>query len=624
MLSLIFPLALSSSTGIDALSRLDLLPSLRTGKVAAVTSYDRSEGNDDGFSGKYSFVRKEGDGLVLADLKGPGCIMRVHTPTPTDEPLDFYFDGEAKPRLSLRYQDLFSGKVPPFVPPVVAYAGGGYVSYVPMPYAKSCKVVLRAKSTQFYDLNYATYPIGTPVRTFDPAAPAPKMSLIPAAGTTVAFSKALAAGKSVTLFETKKGGRINRFRIGPAEAFEGKDRDLLLRITWDDAKRPAALMPVGDFFGYAWGKPAMASALVGTSGGMNYCNLPMPFSRAAKIELVSRRSTGVNVRGDVVVGSGPRRADEGEFYAEWRRENPATTGKPFTWLDTKGRGHLVGLVLQAQGLESGNTFFFEGDDKTMLDGEMTVHGTGSEDFFNGGWYDVPGRWDGQFSRPLSGCLGYKRYLGRTGAYRFFLGDAYSFDRSIVQTIEHGPTGNAHPVDYVGVAYLYREKSPTEALMELSAAKRRVVDPTRLVYSAHWTMPIEGFSLQGTTLTRGSIRVENRSERVLSLRAQGPGDFDLLFVTFRADVPAAGRYRVYLDAVKGPESGQVALYKEEVALGSPVDLYAAKPTTANGLYVGEISAVEGGNPLMLKVVGKNAAATGMGMDLVNIVLVKVSQ
>ena len=82
--------------GVDQISRLDLLPAIkRTIKIGAVTSYDRTEGNDDGFSGKYSFIRKEGDGLVIADLKGPGCITRIHTPTPTDDPLEFYFDGES-------------------------------------------------------------------------------------------------------------------------------------------------------------------------------------------------------------------------------------------------------------------------------------------------------------------------------------------------------------------------------------------------------------------------------------------------------------------------------------------------------------------------------------------------
>mgnify|MGYP000278915961 CR=1 FL=1 len=37
-----------------------------------------SQGNDDGFSGAHSFIRKEGDGLVIADLKGPGMIRHIH------------------------------------------------------------------------------------------------------------------------------------------------------------------------------------------------------------------------------------------------------------------------------------------------------------------------------------------------------------------------------------------------------------------------------------------------------------------------------------------------------------------------------------------------------------------
>ena len=69
--------------GIPELYRLDLLPKFKSSvKVASISSYDRTGGNDDGFSGKYSFVRKEGDGQVIADLKGPGIIYRIWTPTP--------------------------------------------------------------------------------------------------------------------------------------------------------------------------------------------------------------------------------------------------------------------------------------------------------------------------------------------------------------------------------------------------------------------------------------------------------------------------------------------------------------------------------------------------------------
>jgi hypothetical protein len=69
--------------GIEELYRLDRLPAFkRSVKVASVSTYDRKGGNDDGFNGTYSFVRKEPGGLVIADLKGPGVIYRIWTPTP--------------------------------------------------------------------------------------------------------------------------------------------------------------------------------------------------------------------------------------------------------------------------------------------------------------------------------------------------------------------------------------------------------------------------------------------------------------------------------------------------------------------------------------------------------------
>src|SRR5471030_2435260 len=50
------------------------------------SSYDTTGGNDDGFSGRYSFVRKNPDGtLVIFEAKGKGVINRIWTATPNDE-----------------------------------------------------------------------------------------------------------------------------------------------------------------------------------------------------------------------------------------------------------------------------------------------------------------------------------------------------------------------------------------------------------------------------------------------------------------------------------------------------------------------------------------------------------
>jgi len=615
----------------------------RTLSIGAVTSYDRTEGNDDGFSGKYSYVRKEGDDLVLADLKGPGCIYRIHTPTPTDDPLEFYFDGETTPRIKTTFNQLFSGKLAPFARPLVDGAGGGFYCYYPLEYKKSCKILLKAKTFQFYDINYATYPSDAPVKTFDPGNTsetdvAKACEVFGGTGgddlsdrttpsgfqrKTTAFDKSLLPGGSVTLFETKRGGRIAGLRIGPASAFAGKDRDIFLRVTWDKEKKSAIFCPAGDFFGYGWGKPAAGSKLIGTRGETNYCYLPMPFDHSAKIELVSLRTSGqpLSVRGEVITADAPRKPYEGKFYAVWHRENPTTSGQPFTWLNTEGRGHVVGLALQSQGMAPASTEFFEGDDQTTADSELVVHGTGSEDFFNGGWYDVPGRWDHQMARALSGCMGYHKYLSRTGAYRFFIGDAYSYRDSILQTIEHGPEKNAYLSDYAGMAYFYSEKPPTYELKTPTLTERRVVDPTEIVFAAHWAVPIAAFAFAEATLSRKNVPADAGQVRCLSMRAKGGDFFGPPFISLTCDLPAAGKYKVYIDAVKGPEQGKVQIFRDETPVGEAVDLYSEKPAAANRIYLGEITATEGPNDVMFKIVGKNVLSPALGFDIVNIICVR---
>ena len=80
------------------ISRLSLY---RAGDIEQLSSYDRTGGNDDGFSGKYSSIRKDPEGLVIADLKGPGVVNRIWTPTPDADTVKFYFDGEKTPRISI-------------------------------------------------------------------------------------------------------------------------------------------------------------------------------------------------------------------------------------------------------------------------------------------------------------------------------------------------------------------------------------------------------------------------------------------------------------------------------------------------------------------------------------------
>ena len=625
--------------GIARLYRADLLPRFQDSVfVGSVSSYDRTSGNDDGFSGKYSFVAKEGQDLVLADLKGPGVIYRIWTPTPTEDVFEFFFDGETEPRIRVKFRDLFTGKQPPFVSPMVGYGAGGFYCYTPLPYQKSCKIIARTQRVQFYQINYAQYADDAGITTWSEepsdtylenqqkaqalfaAAGSDVASHVVAAGTEMtvhATRVSLRPGATGTLFEANEGGRIAGIRILPASALAGKDRAILLRATWDDQSAPAILCPAGDFFGYAWGRPAMKSLLVGTSGDTSYCYFPMPYDKSAKIELVSERTEGpaTELRTEVIYAEAPKRDDEGKFYVVWRRENPTTKGTPFTFVDTQGQGHLVGCILQSQGMTSGNTSFFEGDDQTTIDGQLTIHGTGSEDFFNGGWYDVPDRWEKQLSFPLSGCLGYQKHLGRTGGYRLMLGDVYAFRKSLLHTIEHAPTNNDLVTDYVGVTYLYMEKLPSGDRSLPPMQERAVVDFTSLVFTPDWGIPITAFTFRKATLSKMDETVAGQKVGFLRMTADSKDNwFGAPFLGLECDFPTAGKYQVAIEAVRGPKQACIQLFRYEVPAGPPVDLYAAERSRSGLTAMGTIDVDEGPATLMFKLVDKNEAAEGLSFDL----------
>jgi hypothetical protein len=625
--------------GISELSRLDRLPQFRDSTyVGSVSSYDRTGGNDDGFSGKYSFVAKEEGGLVVADLPGPGVIYRIWTPTPSDDWFEFYFDGETTPRLRVKFRDMFTRSEPPFVAPLTGFGAGGYYSYVPLPYEKSCKIVARAERVQFYQINYAQYPADKRIRSWTPetdAAGADALQqacvLFASAGKDLSVSAAplgakcavhansvtLAPGSTQTVFTSQTGGRIVGLRIGPSAAVASKARDVLLRITWDGAAQPAVNCPIGDFFGCAWGQPAAKSILAGIADGVGYSYFPMPYEKSAKIELVSEREAGppVELRAEVVTAEAPKQVTEGYFTTVWCRENPTTKGKPFTFAEVTGRGHLVGCFLQAQGLTSGETLFFEGDDETTIDGELTVRGTGSEDFFNGGWYDVPDRWERTMSFPLSGCLAYEKPLGRSGGYRLMLGDVYAFRKSILQTIEHAPTGNEMVTDYVGVTYLYLDRAVGAAGSLPAAAQRAVTDPTTIIFKPAWAVPIRSFTFRNATITKMDEDVAGARTSFLRMQTAETTDwFGDPFIAFECRLPAAGRYLVTAELVKGPAQGIVQMYRNELPAGEPIDMYAAERGPSGVVTLGTIDADEGANVLMLKLIGKHDQATGRGIDI----------
>jgi len=569
----------------------DDLARIRTwSKVGAFTSYDRSGGNDDGFSGKYSFLRKEGDALVIAELhEGPGMLTRIWTPTPTQDLVEFYIDGESRPRHRLKFIDLFTGKHAPFVKPDVGAGAGGYFSYVPIRFEKSIKVLYRGPKLQFYQINYA---LGTDTPRTRQQSPQRSSA-----------SHRLQQGKPAVIFKANSGGRVLGLKLSPAAVFAGPDRDVVLRAYWDGDAKPAILAPVSDLLGYSFGEPAAESLLFGTKDGGGYLRLPMPFSKSARIELVSDRATPVDVAVEIEHAKEAKQPDEGRLYALWNREAKTVDGQPFVFVDVQGHGQVVGVSLQSQGFQPGNTGYFEGDDQATIDGELVIHGTGSEDFFNGGWYDIPGRWYSRVLFPLSGCLEYKKHLARTGAYRIFLNDVMPYRKSMKLTIEHGPVKNNVPTDYTGVTYLYSMEPPARPDSLPAVAARRVVAPERMTYELGWNTPLAASSLNNATLKKETIAIGKDNIRVLSFATEGVDRFGPHFIAFHVDVPEAGRYALSIEGLNGPGLGSITAALNDQPEGSLISFAADAKARGGPHELATFDLREGLNAVYFQVSGK---------------------
>lgn len=583
------------SDEVALLKRVDQLPLYRHNqRMEQVSSYDRTGGNDDGFSGKYSYLRKENGNLVLAEFEGPGVVNRIWTPTPTEDTLLFYFDGEKTARLKICFMDLFSGKVYPFVKPVCSNEIGGYYSYIPIPFKQSLKIVFQGEKIMFHQIQTRKLP-GMNVETWTGRFSESERKLLSEVSglwadispTILNYTAGLSAGiqteektftiqpgEEVTFFDRPSAGRIAGFDIDGGTSFEGLYKDLLLSAKWDNEPVEAIHAPVADFFGYAYGKPAMRSIVMGRQGTTNYCYLPMPFDRSATMKLIYQKREGVqqnplsvNVR--VYYNNNKRdQKKEGKFYSVWRREKPEI-GAFHRFLHTRGKGHYVGTIHSAQGLRPGMTLFFEGDDSTSVDGRMRMHGTGSEDYYNGGWYALLDRWDRGISMPIHGSLDYSLPMNRTGAYRFFLSDKITFEKEIFHGMEHGEVGNNFPVDYTSVAFFYADQ-PLKERMDPTEALREVYLPSRHVYFPQ---------LMEITPERG---VQVILDRGLAITSFGKGAVRVMLT----DVPE-GRYKVLLNYHEGPRGADFQIWQRQNQLSDWITTKTAVDGYREGKHVGDI-------------------------------------
>jgi len=301
-------------------------------------------------------------------------------------------------------------------------------------------------------------------------------------------------GETAEIAQIKGAGIIKHIWITISCKDPMLRRNAILRMYWDGEKSPSVECPIGDFFGQGWGEKynmvTLPLAVAPKEGNALNCYFPMPFSDGVMITVENQSDEQINafyyyVDYEEHEAISP---DLGRFHAFWNREltEPlpegenewSTLGKQeantdgernYVIADIKGKGHFVGINYY---MDSPSPMWYgEGDDMFFIDGEKwppSLHGTGTEDFFNSSWCPKE-----IYLHPF---FGYARvnnqtgWLGRTHCYRFFLESPIAFNESLRATIEHGHN-NCLTFDLVTVAYWY-QKEPHKPFPEIRPKEER--------------------------------------------------------------------------------------------------------------------------------------------------------
>ncbi|MEI8094569.1 MAG: DUF2961 domain-containing protein [Spirochaetales bacterium] len=472
---------LSLLAGVAAAQPLDLstAPVLYQGvRTYQLSSFDRSGANADGDS-RWGFTRydKATKLMTLFEAQGPGRIVRLWLTgwkDPTDLVLTRGSDAAYKqPVLALF--DATKNSANAALVGDKTTSSGGFFTYVPWDFDAAFSVQApRMVPPYYYQFTYRQY---TDVA-------ARERSL-------VGFA---AQGKSQTAkgspAEVKGMGLVQKVKVTlpaalatHAGVLDGAPLQTWKLQGWFDGEAtPSIDASLSGFFGgTALGEPVAAAPVkvaVGTGAAASDLvlenNFPMPFAKGARFALVGpageklAASLEVTWAPDARVAAGLASGELGTLKVRSTDSGPLVLGADATLLDVKGRsGKLVGVVLESVGTRT-ERFILEGDDRVFVDGARSpqLHGTGTEDFFNGGWYYEKG----PYTRELAGNPAHlvDAQGDHTFQYRFLLPDAIPFGDSLRFAMEHGRT-NEEAGTYRSTLFWYESPKPNAVLTDVFAA-----------------------------------------------------------------------------------------------------------------------------------------------------------
>ncbi|MCY2951833.1 MAG: DUF2961 domain-containing protein [Planctomycetota bacterium] len=433
----------------------------------------------------------------------------------------------------------------------------------------------------------------------------------------------VAPGETHVLMDEKGPGVITHMWItflGPepqgwAPKGAANHQEMLLRIFYDDSKRPAVEAPVGDFFANCFGKRSeLISLPVIVEDADSYnCYWQMPFRKSVRVEIENQSEKPIAllyynidwIKRDKLPDNTPY------FYAQYRQEYPVQKGKDYVVLETSGKGHYVGTVLAVR--TRSPAWFGEGDEKIYIDGEAkpSIWGTGTEDYFLSAWglkttstpyFGVPffDQW---------GIVG-----GHTSAYRWHINDPLVFNTGIKVTFEHfgwispdenpnykSTSWNEREDDYASVAFWYQTGEPTFAARTPHARQRTLPSIERLIIRAA-DFADDKHHGAGSVTTQQLELYEGKQLLYMPRQAQGA------WLEIPFEVKKKEPLRLLLNMTRSNDFGKYQAYLNGVKLGGEIDLYNAKVINEE-VHLLDFWPEPGAYTLRLECTGKSGQSEG---------------
>jgi hypothetical protein len=399
-------------------------------KCMQTSSYDRKSRTPDDAAGWFAnndwsqFVRSEENKgrleWVLMDAAGPGAIVRQWwggKMPPKGSVLRFYLDGAEEPAIEGYPCDILAGVALAPKPLSMEYAKapagspGGMNLYLPIPYARHCKVTYtepgatdpnKPPNWRWYNMEYRTYPAGTKARTFTMAELKALALVVEQTCRTLGETLPVAEAADVQLKQSVEPGKeasvdlpagpkaIRQLQIevardqseGVAEAL----RSTVLRMEFDGQE--AVWCPVSDFVGSGVGVNELHSWYRNVENcGILTCRWVMPYQKSGRITVMNLGKRSVHVSVGASVTSWKWDARSMHFHAAWRQERGIPT-RPFldwNYVTVAGKGVYMGDTLAV--FNPVRDWWGEGDEKIWVDGESfpSHFGTGTEDYYGYSW-----------------------------------------------------------------------------------------------------------------------------------------------------------------------------------------------------------------------------------------------